>query len=290
MTKAKWKKFEELVAKVQSDLAPNNAVLVDQKILGKITKRKRQIDILVRERIGHYEVLIAIECKDFKRPLNVKSIEAAKGLFEDVGAHIKVIVSASGFTKAAMRVGEHADIRLYKLIDTGEHDWKTEIALPSICHVKNLGPFQFVINYLGTGPIPASHSFLLHDNNHNELGEASDLLLNWWEENHENVPAGERQPVNFINTNVLVSSNGMFFPVNISALITVETFIFYRNWPIAAMSGFEDQIEKGIETRGFTLSNFNIDELKNNWIKISSETQAPNKPIITLGIVTCAHL
>jgi len=52
--------------------------------------------------------------------------------------------------------------------------------------------------------------------------------------------------------------------------------------------GFEDQIKKEIETRNFTLSNFNIDELKSNWTKIKNLDELSIKPIIDMHITTCA--
>src|SRR5690242_18020929 len=101
MSSEKWKKYEELVAKVQTDLAPNASVRLNQKILGRISKRKRQIDVLVQQSIGNYHVNIVIECKDFKKPLTVKQVEATIGLMQDVGANVGVIVAANGFTKSA---------------------------------------------------------------------------------------------------------------------------------------------------------------------------------------------
>jgi hypothetical protein len=41
--KKKWKMFEELVAKVQADLAADAIVKLNQKILGKISKEKDKL-------------------------------------------------------------------------------------------------------------------------------------------------------------------------------------------------------------------------------------------------------
>ena len=43
----KWKKFEELVAKVQREVSPEAIVTLNDKIRGKITRTVRQVDISI---------------------------------------------------------------------------------------------------------------------------------------------------------------------------------------------------------------------------------------------------
>ncbi|WED44610.1 restriction endonuclease [Legionella cardiaca] len=290
MSIKKWKAFEDLVAKVQADLAPEATIKLDQKIVGRISRRKRQIDILVQKNIGNYLINIVIECKDLKGPVNVKSVEATIGLIKDVGANIGVIVSAKGFTKAALAVGEHAQLKLYRLIDTGNHDWRSDIAFPAICLVRNLRQFSFNIQYLGTGPIPLNHSMMLY-NKEQEIGLANDLLMNWWINENNKISVGIHENIEFIATDLFLLIDNKPFPVKFTANLEVEEIIYFRKCPLKDISGFEDQFKRGtIETRGFTLSNFNIDELKNNWIKIKGSHELSIKPIISMHIATCAQL
>ena len=72
---SKWKEFEKPVARVQADLAGNGVVTHNDKIIGNITGVERQIDVSIRGRIGQYDTLIVIECKDLGRPLDVKDVE-----------------------------------------------------------------------------------------------------------------------------------------------------------------------------------------------------------------------
>ena len=85
MTKAS-RDLELLVAKIQKQLAPDSEVLHDVKLDGRESNRKRQIDVLVRQRIGQYEIQIVIDCKDYARPVDVKGVEEFYGLLLDVGA------------------------------------------------------------------------------------------------------------------------------------------------------------------------------------------------------------
>ena len=66
-----FRDLEILVAKIQSQLAPKAEVIHNAKLMGRISKAMRQIDVLVRDRIGQFEIQIVIECKDSKVPVDI---------------------------------------------------------------------------------------------------------------------------------------------------------------------------------------------------------------------------
>lgn len=61
--KPKWRRFEEAVASIQKNIAPNARITHDEKILGK-SNTERQIDIVIHYDIGQISVLVIIDCKD----------------------------------------------------------------------------------------------------------------------------------------------------------------------------------------------------------------------------------
>lgn len=290
MTKQKWKKFEELAAKIQAELAPNSPILTNKKIMGKISRTKREVDILIPGNVAGYNIIIAISCKDHKKPVDVNLMASEKALFEDIGAHIKIIVSASGFTESAINIAKQADIKVYKLIDTGKHDWQStiNITLPSLCTVKNLSSLQH-IKYLG-GRLPVDHSLTLYDKDKNKLGEINELILDWWTLNSDSFPEGESKSIEFIKHPVYLLVKHDLYPIEIELSIVVEEIRYFHNWPIREISGFENQIDKKIETRGFTLSEFSINELKTNWTRLNRNEPPPKSPVITFSIDTIAQL
>ena len=95
-----WKKFEQLAAAIQRELAPDAKITENAKLVGK-SGSKRQIDILIEEETGQFKLRIAIECKDYKNPVDIKDVETFLGLLSDVGAHKGAMVAANGFTAAA---------------------------------------------------------------------------------------------------------------------------------------------------------------------------------------------
>lgn len=161
MSNPKWKKFEALAAKIQKDLATNAKVVLNDKIMGKKTGDFRQIDISIREHIGQFELLIAMECKDYSRPLDVKDVEEILGLFGDIEPNQGVIVSAKGFSANALKRGKEAGLKLYSLVDTGDHDWKSNIAVPAFCTLHKLACFSVIVSGTERLILPADDNALM---------------------------------------------------------------------------------------------------------------------------------
>ena len=120
MEKPYWRQLEELVADIQRDLAPGAEVLHNVKLKGRLSGVDRQIDVLVRQSIGQYEMKIAIDCKDHASAVDVKGVEEFFGLVNDVGAHQGAMVSPKGFTAAAKSRAQGYGMALYSPVDTGE--------------------------------------------------------------------------------------------------------------------------------------------------------------------------
>ena len=102
MERPKWKKFEELVARIQTDLAGDAVVTPNDRIKGKVGVL-RQVDVSIRKNVGQFDLLIVLECKDSGRPVDAKDVEEFMGLAQDVGAHKAGMVVAKGFSAAAKK-------------------------------------------------------------------------------------------------------------------------------------------------------------------------------------------
>jgi hypothetical protein len=85
-------------------LAPRAEVQHDVRLEGRQSGVKRQIDVLVQEKIGQYEIKIIVDCEDHKTPVDVKGVEEFDGLLKDVGAQRGVLVCPSGFTDTVKRL------------------------------------------------------------------------------------------------------------------------------------------------------------------------------------------
>ena len=123
-----WREFEKLAADIQRQLAPGARVETNIKLQGKRSGIERQIDIFVQQTVGQYEIRIIIDCKDYKKPVDVKDIEAFMGMVEDVGANKGAMIAATGFTSTAKQRAKDAGIDLYQLVETRDTKWKTYVS------------------------------------------------------------------------------------------------------------------------------------------------------------------
>jgi hypothetical protein len=124
------RELEILVTKIQKQLAPKAEVLHNVMLDGRNSKIKRQIDVLVRERVGQYEIQIIIDCKDYNRPVDIKAVEEFYGTQCDVGAQKGVLVCPKGFTAAAKTRAAGLQIDLYSPFDTDAHKWQVKATIP----------------------------------------------------------------------------------------------------------------------------------------------------------------
>ncbi|WP_425268695.1 restriction endonuclease [Leptospira brenneri] len=85
-------------------------------LIGHLSKTKREIDLLIEETVVGYKIRIVIECKNWKKPLDVADVEQFVQKLNDLRIYKGVIIAKSGFTKAAKEyVKNTGDINLHVL-------------------------------------------------------------------------------------------------------------------------------------------------------------------------------
>ncbi len=117
-TAPEWEAYERLVARLMADqLSTAYSVTPNARIAGRISRRKRQIDVLIDLRHDtDNSRRIVVDAKRRRRRVNVVDVEAFRGLIEDVGATHGYLVCPHGNTKAAEHRAQTAvSIRLLPL-------------------------------------------------------------------------------------------------------------------------------------------------------------------------------
>lgn len=113
--------FQKLIAAIESQLAPIGAVVTESKLLKeRWSNTEREIDVAIETTIGQHVVLIAIECRDHKRPADIDWIDALIGKYRDLPVEKKVAVSRSGFTRGAIEKARQVNITTVTLEDAIE--------------------------------------------------------------------------------------------------------------------------------------------------------------------------
>jgi hypothetical protein len=91
-----WKSYESYVSGSLKRRFPHANVAADQKLKGKKSGVIRQIDVLVTA-----SQQVVIDCKCYRRKVDVKHVEAFLGMLDDLDIPHGVLVTTKGYTKAA---------------------------------------------------------------------------------------------------------------------------------------------------------------------------------------------
>ena len=289
--KAGSKEFEQLVARIQQQLAPSAEVLHDVKLEGYATGRKRQVDVLVTQQVGQYDIRIVIECKDYARPVDVKGVEEFYGLLDDVGGQKGVLVCPSGFTDTAKARAEGFQIDLYSPVDTEPHKWQARVAIPALCDFRSAA-MSFRVGTSGPYPFQMPYDFYqqnqLYDDEGNQCGTALENAVGKWNNGTYPTEVGEHHDLPVLNKVTVKTDNGhgMIVPADFSVSIVVQKELYFGQFPITQLSGFKDELRGGIITNAFTVGLLSPEEVEQQWKKIAEMDAAPVKPVVTLtGLV-----
>jgi len=78
-----WEHYEDQILERLQEKFPGAKLKKNQKIRGKFSKAKRQIDILFTGEVLGKEVIGVVECKKFSKKINVKLIDGFFGFLHD---------------------------------------------------------------------------------------------------------------------------------------------------------------------------------------------------------------
>lgn len=283
--------LERLVQRIQQELAPNAEVIHNVKMQGRRSKVKRQIDVLVTEKIGQYEINIIIDCKDYKNPIDVKGVEEFYGLLEDVGGQKGVLVCPKGFSEAAKVRATDLQIDLYSPVDTEPHKWQVFPSIPAMVEWRGVA-ISFGVSCSYPAPFMMPYDFfssiVAFDEAGNELGNPVETLLSRWNDGDITTEEGEtgETPI-FGDTEPWVDNGyGQRIPVNLYANMLVHRQLRYGQLPIRKISGFKDELKGVVITNAFEVGLLDPEEIDRDWKHIAKEEEADPQPVIVLRGVT----
>jgi hypothetical protein len=283
---ADYKKLEKLVAKIQQDLAPNSKVSHNVRLTGK-SGAQRQIDVLVEDKVGQYDIRIVLDCKDYKHPVDIKDVEECAGLFEDVSAMRGVIVCPAGFTKNAKARAQQLQIDLYSPIDTKEHKWQARLKIPAICDFREARiSFEFSTSAPVPFQLPSDYMFktkVTDADTAEELGTHFSIATTEWDAGRYPTEPGEYPRVPILPRKLKMDNGyGLQIPVDLSVGLIVSKHLFFGQFPVTRLSGFHDRIGNGIITNAFEVGLLSPEEV-HKWQRLNDIAEAPVKPVIMMS-------
>lgn len=291
---ADWRELEQLVANIQRGLAPSAKVEHNVKLIGRDTEVERQIDVLVTQQIGQYTMTIAIDCKDYKTPVDVKGIEEFAGMITDIGANKGVLVCPSGFTQTAKKLAKKRQIELYRPVDTGNHKWRVRPTLPAICEYVSAA-MSFQISTIAPKPFvlkqsPAHLDAFKMDGT--PLGRGIDAAMRKWNDGDYPSDEGEHRDLAIFDSREVQVDNGYgeLIPVQLSVFLYVTTVRYFGQVEIDGISGFLDEQTGLTHTNSFRTGAIDPAEIENKWTKLADGEDPPIKPVLGFrGLVGWEH-
>jgi Restriction endonuclease len=284
-----WREFEELSADIQTALAPQANVQRNVKRTGKRTGAERQIDILVEQEIGQYAITIVIDCKDYHSPVDGKDVEAFMGLVEDVGANKGAIIAASGFTSTAKKRAKDAGIDLYTLVDTNGSKWKSYVTIP--CVIRDAFIQSFSFTFIASGE--TDYRFPLSDFRFTPVFRSDGTLIDY----HQNLLIRRWETANAIPSTpseyrdipawdgeTYIKADAQLFKIQIRVNVLVAERLRFGQLPLEEVRGFNDELQGGLITNGFTTAKMNFQEIEQAWEPITCIDQLSIKPVFVLSV------
>lgn len=142
-----WKEYEKEVLSECHRVFHNSDIEYNIYIKGLYSKRKRQIDIMVKD---NNNTIYIIDAKKYDAKINVKTVESFIGMIKDVGANYGIIVSEKGFTKAAINrahLGENnIEVDILSLNELKEFQAEGAIPYSGSYGVAINAPFGWIID------------------------------------------------------------------------------------------------------------------------------------------------
>lgn len=282
----KWKKFEAFVANIQEYLTPHAKVTQNEFIPGK-SGVKRQIDIVVRYNLGQFDMLIVIDCKDWKNPVDIGDVGSFADLAEDVGANKGAIVCNAGFTSGALKRAQQKGIELLKVADVENKDWPVKLSIPMLCDFRYIEYSSYSVSHSAPTPfmIPGTDPQYLEIYNKN--GELIDMITNLikkaWNENKFPNEPGEHRDLTFVEEDAYFKVDDVLYgPAEIKADIFVNKKMYFGGLPLEECKGFHNEATGGFVTRSFKTTKLDIVDVQENWRQLDSEDELAIKPVMIL--------
>ena len=280
--------LELLVQRIQQQLAPTAEVLHNVQLPGRRSKTNRQIDVLVRQKIGQYEMLIVLDAKDHARPIDVNGIGEFVALVDDVCAHKGALVCPQGFSESAKTMARAHGIDLYSPVDTEPHKWQMRITVPMVCDFRSAA-IGFGVSTTAPKPFRMRMDFYnvlmaYEVGTEKELGMPMPYALDRWNRGGFSTEPGTHEYIPLFDQKTVLLDNGYgeLIPMDVTVSIWVEQQFFFGNLSIKQISGFKDELYGHVITNAFTTGIFNPDDVYDNWQRIDSIEAAPQKPLMIL--------
>lgn len=207
------KQYEQIVADIHKQFSGAADITLNEKIIGK-SGVVRQIDVSLRSSVVGYSVLIIVECKDYKRKVDVGCVDELIGKIDDVAAQGGVLISDSQFTTGAInRAKSFGRIQLCSVVDSSNGKIRSKLYMPLKVSFSNVQiPYEVGLTVTSSVEAIAQGALQFDQENPTDQKElcafinerGADFIgafLRWIAQETANLPSGEYTYERTINEN-----------------------------------------------------------------------------------------
>lgn len=278
-----WRRFEKRVADIQKQLTPNANVQHDDHIYGHDSEQYRQVDVSVKIKIGQYDLLIAMSCKNWAAPVDIDEVDSFSNVIEDIRANKGAMVARNGFTDGAKNMAKAKGIDLYRLIDAEAYEWQAYVSIPVLCDFRALHQYQFALpNYLVDTDY---NTITLYNSRKEELGTLSELVRRQWNAGRLPSEPGEHGWFCVTEEKTYAKYKDAFCDADIRMNINVREKLYFGQLQLIDIKGFRDEHTGAIATRGFTTEFLNVKKVERQWTEMTDARDLSVRPLLTLTAI-----
>lgn len=128
--------FQRIVTLLHASLAGKATVVESEMLTDKVTKEKREVDVLITTNAANYKVVIGIEVVSWGRPAGTPWVEKMRAKHDNLETDKLILVSESGFTKPALDKARFYDIETLTVEKACATDW------PLLASLESTGVFE----------------------------------------------------------------------------------------------------------------------------------------------------
>jgi len=120
--------FQKLVKLINRGLASTDAKVTESAMLfDNVSKRNREIDILIESMQVNSVIRIGVECTATKSPVDVNRLESIKEKHRNVGINMTIVVSENGFSSTAKSYAEANYMKLLTFNSAHIENWSENL-------------------------------------------------------------------------------------------------------------------------------------------------------------------
>lgn len=286
-----WKLLEHLVAEIQRQLAPDASVKHNVCLHGIDSETQRQIDVLVEQPVGQYRMRIVIDCKDYSKPVDVKSVEEFFGLVRDVRAQKGALVCPNGFTAAAKKLAKKRQIEIYSPVDTDPHKWTTNVALPVLCDVRSTY-MSFGVSMSAPLPFMMPPNFFelpVFDERGEEIGNIVPTAQENWDLDRYPTEPGEHPDLDIFigKTTQMDNGYGQLVEIKLTVGLLIKRQLYFGYLPLDKIRGLRDEQTGHVVTNAFTTKALDFETVQKEWSPVQEDEELPMAPALSVVGLDC---